>query len=67
MQQDLPIDGARYFDVDDTGRVLIAARRPSRIGGPHILTKVKTSLLFFQFAGGEYKVCAVSFTLSYCR
>ncbi|KNA14167.1 hypothetical protein SOVF_109620 [Spinacia oleracea] len=40
FQQEWPVDGARCFDVDDTGQTLIIARRPARIGGPHMLTKM---------------------------
>ncbi|KAJ8421409.1 hypothetical protein Cgig2_012296 [Carnegiea gigantea] len=39
-RQELLLDGARHFDVDDSGQVLIVARRPTRIGGSHILTKM---------------------------
>lgn len=40
LQQELLLDGARHFDVDHSGQVLIVARRPTRIGGSHILTKM---------------------------
>lgn len=40
LQQEFPVDGARYFDVDDTGQILVIARRATRIGEPHILTKM---------------------------
>jgi len=45
LQQELLLDGARHFDVDDSGQVLIVARKPARIGGSHILTKVFSCLL----------------------
>lgn len=40
LQQELLLDGARCFDVDDSGQLLVIARRPARIGGSHILTKM---------------------------
>ncbi|KAK9723902.1 hypothetical protein RND81_05G033200 [Saponaria officinalis] len=40
LKQDLLLDGARYFDVDHLGQILVIARRPTQLGGPHILTKM---------------------------
>ncbi|XP_074276382.1 uncharacterized protein LOC141600094 [Silene latifolia] len=40
LQQDLQLNGARYFDVDHVGQILVIARRPTQINGPHFLTKM---------------------------
>ncbi|KAH9617015.1 hypothetical protein KSS87_017672 [Heliosperma pusillum] len=40
FQQGLQLYGARYFDVDHVGQILVIARRPTQINGPHFLTKM---------------------------
>lgn len=41
----MKIDGARFFDVDVSGQILIIARRLPGMGGIHVLTKVNLHLL----------------------
>lgn len=36
----MQVDGARYFDIDASGEILVIARRLPGMGGTHMLTKV---------------------------
>lgn len=36
------MDGARLFDVDASGKILLLVRRVPMMGGSHVLTKVKS-------------------------
>ncbi|KAL6337278.1 hypothetical protein AAG906_036592 [Vitis piasezkii] len=40
LQKELQVDGARYFDIDASGEILVIARRLSGTGGTHVLTKM---------------------------
>ncbi|XP_057984270.1 uncharacterized protein LOC131168670 isoform X3 [Malania oleifera] len=40
LQEELQVDGARIFDVDASGKILIIARRLSGMGGTYSLTKM---------------------------
>ncbi|KAF9680235.1 hypothetical protein SADUNF_Sadunf06G0100200 [Salix dunnii] len=40
LQRELQVDGARLFDVDTSGKILLLARRVLMMGGSHVLTKM---------------------------
>ncbi|GMP50302.1 hypothetical protein CsSME_00016974 [Camellia sinensis var. sinensis] len=40
LQQELQVDGAKFFDVDASSQIFIIARRLSGMGGMHVLTKM---------------------------
>ncbi|KAJ6331264.1 hypothetical protein OIU76_009773 [Salix suchowensis] len=40
LQGELQVDGARLFDVDASGKILLLARRVPMMGGSHVLTKM---------------------------
>lgn len=39
-QREFQVEGGRYFDMDETGQVMIVARRLNGMGGRNLLTKV---------------------------
>ncbi|VFR01840.1 unnamed protein product [Cuscuta campestris] len=40
LKEEMKMEGARFFDMDVSGQVLIIARRLSGMGGIHVLTKM---------------------------
>ncbi|XP_061963342.1 uncharacterized protein LOC133687996 isoform X1 [Populus nigra] len=40
LQRELRVDGARLFDVDASGKILLLVRRVPMMGGSHVLTKM---------------------------
>ncbi|KAK4833512.1 hypothetical protein QYF36_006291 [Acer negundo] len=40
LQEELPVNGARLFDVDASSQILLMARRLPGIAGTHLLTKI---------------------------
>ncbi|XP_011018781.1 PREDICTED: E3 ubiquitin-protein ligase RFWD3 [Populus euphratica] len=40
LQRELRVDGARLFDVDASGKILLLVRRVPKMGGSHVLTKM---------------------------
>ncbi|KAJ7976907.1 E3 ubiquitin-protein ligase RFWD3 [Quillaja saponaria] len=40
LQEVLQLDGARLFDIDTSSQILLIARRPSRMGGMYLLSKL---------------------------
>ncbi|CAK7343198.1 unnamed protein product [Dovyalis caffra] len=40
LQRELRADGARLFDIDASGQILLLARRVPMMGGSHLLTKM---------------------------
>ncbi|KAL7248044.1 hypothetical protein ACSBR2_002862 [Camellia fascicularis] len=40
LQQELQVDGAKFFDVDASSQIFIIARRLYGMGGMHVLTKM---------------------------
>nr|KAJ0223680.1 hypothetical protein LSAT_V11C200061470 [Lactuca sativa] len=40
LQREFQVEGGRYFDMDETGQVMIVARRLNGMGGRNLLTKI---------------------------
>ncbi|KAG8647200.1 E3 ubiquitin-protein ligase RFWD3 [Manihot esculenta] len=40
LERELQVDGARLFDIDAFGQILLLVRRLPKIGGSHVLTKM---------------------------
>ncbi|KDP29173.1 hypothetical protein JCGZ_16562 [Jatropha curcas] len=41
LEKKLLVDGARLFEIDAFGQIVLLARRPPKLGGSHVLTKME--------------------------